>query len=960
MKEEKKVRKTKTEQTPNHDETKTSKQQKLAELYDQHSEKSSSVENERNDENIEKKSVERKSNSYSDKKEARKDEKIFDKSGVSKKSEIDADKKTERKNAPKRDDRTDKRFDRKPTDNAARPPRGDRDPNRRTNRREDFEPKKPLEGFENVEFSDTEGLEMPKNADFNDFNISFEDEFFGKKEPKQPVKPKVESVETENDDDVNGGSSQSRNQKRLPKLTTRELQAAILGWMRKNPRKHFAPKQMAVVLGISNNRDSIAHAIEQLEASGKLYELKRGYDKDPNSPPPVSGGFSGQNEGQRPRRRAENTEKPSRRDDNPRDKKFDKNKGRLVGTHIGRVDMTKSGAAFIIFADFPDDVYVHQRNLNTALNDDKVEVEIYRAKEGKRPEGIVMRIVERGTERIIGTYRQTRRFNVVVPDQRGMPDVIIPEEDSNGATDGERVVAKIVSWGNRKDNNLLRGSIEYVLGVPGSRDIEMKTILMDKGFNIEFPEEVITESEKISEFISNEEIEKRRDFRHITTFTIDPEDAKDFDDAISFEVLKNGNIEIGVHIADVSHYMKPNTALDKEAYLRATSVYLVDRVCPMLPEKLSNGLCSLRPREEKLTFSAVFEFNETHKIVNRWFGKTVIYSDRRFTYDEAQQRLETGEGELADELMAVNKVALSLRKARFKNGAINFESDEVRFRLDEDGAPLEAYVKTRKDANLLVEDFMLLANREVSAFVGKKDKIEVPFIYRIHDTPNIDKLEEFATFAQEMGVKILTDTPKRIAKSINELVEKAAQDERLKLLAPIAIRCMAKAEYSTDNIGHYGLAFDYYSHFTSPIRRYSDVIAHRILEENLEKIVRFDKETINLQCKHISKQERRAVEAERESTKYYQIEYLSSRVGLTFEAQITGMVDRGLFAEILENRCEGMVTFDRLGEPFEVAESRLQARGTRSNKVYKMGDRIKIRVLSADLETKKIELDIVY
>lgn len=742
-----------------------------------------------------------------------------------------------------------------------------------------------------------------------------------------------------------------KEKQNLPKLSAPALQEAILDLFRKNPKQPFSARQIIEKLDISNNRDAVTHALEQLESSGRLHAIQR-----QNAPQDTGAG-----QGKRPRMNKKEDTLDNFKENSPerKGKKGDKT-GKILE---GIVDMTKSGSAFIVCEGVEQDIFIHNRNMHSAMNGDRVQLELRPQKGGRRQEGIIMQVLERAHEQLIGVFRQTRKFNVVVPDKMGAPEVRVGEEDCLNAVDGEKVVVKITSWGSGNEP-ILRGVITTILGAPGTRDIEMKSILIDNGFNIVFPPEVLQQTAAISSFISDEEIGKRRDFRDITTFTIDPEDAKDFDDALSFKVLGHGHIEVGIHIADVSHYVKPNTALDKEAYLRATSVYLVDRVCPMLPERLSNNLCSLRPREDKLTFSAVFEFSDLgegkYKIVNRWFGKTIIHSNRRFTYEEAQKILETQEGQFADELAKLNEIALFLRKKRFKDGAVNFETDEVRFRLDETGAPIEAYIKTRKEANLLIEDFMLLANREVSAYIGKKEKLEIPFIYRIHDLPNMEKLEEFANFAKEMGMKINLDTPKKIAASINSLMLKSEKEPRLKLLAPIAIRCMAKAEYSTTNIGHYGLAFEYYSHFTSPIRRYSDVIAHRILEDNLDKISRHDKERVEAECKHISKQERKAAECERESTKFYQVEYLKSRVGIVFEGQISGMVDRGIFVELRDNRCEGLISFDRLGEPFEVAPNRLTARGLKTGKVYRMGDALKVRVLSANLEKRQIEMDVVF
>jgi ribonuclease R len=465
------------------------------------------------------------------------------------------------------------------------------------------------------------------------------------------------------------------------------------------------------------------------------------------------------------------------------------------------------------------------------------------------------------------------------------------------------------------------------------------------------------ETQTFSAYPTPEEIAKRRDLRDIPTFTIDPIDAKDFDDALSIEYFDDGSCEIGVHIADVTHYVKPNTALDKEAYLRSTSVYLVDRVLPMLPERLSNELCSLRPNEDKYTFSAVFKFDKKDNLIGRWFGKTIIHSDRRFAYEEAQEVIENKEGDMTKEILDMARIARKMRKQRFKEGAIAFESEEVRFKLDEDGVPIDVYIKERKEANLLIEDYMLLANKEVAIYVNKKEKPEIPYIYRIHDLPNPDKVAEFARFAFELGVHLKTDTPEQIAKSYNDLAKKAQTEEALKMLQPLAIRTMAKAEYATDNIGHYGLGFDFYTHFTSPIRRYSDVLAHRILYQVLEnKNYRFNKETLDTQCRHISLMERKANDAERESIKYKQTEFMEKHVGSAFEGVISGIIDRGIFVELKESHCEGMVSFDTMYEAFEITDGRLKAVGLRTGKVYKMGDTVRVVITNADLQKRQIDM----
>src|SRR5688500_1190916 len=503
--------------------------------------------------------------------------------------------------------------------------------------------------------------------------------------------------------------------------------------------------------------------------------------------------------------------------------------------------MTRSGAAYVIVEDMEDDIYVSGKNVGGAMNRDKVEVEIISSRRGRKPEGRIVNVVKRNIEQVMGTLKLFKSFAVVVPDRSNIRfDVIIPTDKVGEAVDGDKVVAKITSWEKESPS----GEIVHVLGASGSHELEMQSILIHNGFNLAFPEQVIDESRKLEETVSDEEIASRRDFRKITTFTIDPITAKDFDDALSFQVLENGNVEVGVHIADVSYYVKPGSALDKEAYLRSTSVYLVDRVCPMLPEKLSNELCSLRPLEESLCYSAVFEIDSDNKVVSRWFGRTIIFSDHRFSYEDAQVGLETGEGPFAAELKKLNKIALALRKKRFKDGAITFETDELQFMVDEFGETLEIFVKERKDAHLLIEDFMLLANREVATFIAEKSKVkEIPFPYRVHDVPDPDKLMDFQRFARELGFHMQIDTPKQVSKSFNKLAEAAKEDERLRLLEPLAIRTMAKAIYTTNNIGHYGLAFEFYTHFTSPIRRYSDVLVHRILDLNLNGTHREDKAT---------------------------------------------------------------------------------------------------------------------
>lgn len=588
----------------------------------------------------------------------------------------------------------------------------------------------------------------------------------------------------------------------------------------------------------------------------------------------------------------------------------------------GKVDMTRSGAAYVVVEGQDDDVYVSQRNTNGAMHRDVVQVEVLPPRKGKKPEGRIVNIIKRAIEQVIGTVRMYKKFAIVVPDRVTIQfDVVVPIEKLNEAVDGDKVVVRITDW---KDSSPA-GEVIHVLGASGSHELEMQSILIHNGFNLAWPDKVIDECKMLPEDITEEEIAKRRDFRGITTFTIDPITAKDFDDALSIRTLPNGNTEVGIHIADVSHYVRPGTALDKEAYLRSTSVYLVDRVCPMLPEKLSNELCSLRPLEESLCYSAVFEFDQDNKVIDRWFGRTVIYSDHRFSYEDAQVVLDGGQGPFAAELKQLNKMARLLRKKRIRDGAIMFETDELQFKVDELGQTLEIFVKERKEAHLLIEEFMLLANREVATLMAQKGKArEIPFPYRVHDLPDPDRLIDFQRFARELGFNLQIDNPKQISKSFNRLAEAAKEDEKLRLLEPLAIRTMAKAIYTTNNIGHYGLAFDYYTHFTSPIRRYADVLVHRILDANLKDVLRENKESLEAKCKHISDMERAAMNAERESVKYKQMEYLQNKVGQEFEGVISGVIESGIFVELDESKAEGLVSFRAMhGGFYQTAPIRL-------------------------------------
>ena len=494
------------------------------------------------------------------------------------------------------------------------------------------------------------------------------------------------------------------------------------------------------------------------------------------------------------------------------------------------------------------------------------------------------------------------------------------------------------------------------LSQPGNHSSDMEAILVETGINYIFPKEVEQQAEELPTEITKAEIKRRRDMRDIFTITIDPYDAKDFDDAISYRKLENGFIEIGVHIADVSHYIIPDGPIDKEAYSRGTSVYLVDRVIPMLPEKLSNNVCSLRPHEEKLTFSAIFEMDDKGHIVNEWFGKTVIYSDRRFTYEEVQEIIESKSGEYVDEILVINKISTLLREKRFASGAISFETQEVKFILDENFVPTGLYVKERKEAHMLIEDLMLLANRRV-AFHLSKNFTKVPFVYRVHDTPDIQKLEEFGENAKRFGHKLKLDSPKNISAELNRLMSDIKGKPEQNILESLAIRCMAKAVYTTKNIGHYGLAFEHYTHFTSPIRRYPDLMVHRILANVLDNhtLLYANREQLEDKCRHSSATERKAMEAERESVKYKQVEYMTKQVGESFDGVISGITTWGVFVEIVENKCEGMIHVDNIRDELMYDEARRRLVSLTNSTNYELGNKIRIKVQKADLATRKLE-----
>ncbi|WP_335972946.1 ribonuclease R [Gaetbulibacter jejuensis] len=724
----------------------------------------------------------------------------------------------------------------------------------------------------------------------------------------------------------------ARKKKRKPSHNKiSNLTNTILSILKKEKNKTFNYKQIAAKLGVNDasSRNQIIKKLQQLKAKQEIEEVDRG-------------------------------------------------KFKAIVTaeyHTGILDLNAKGSGYVICEDFDEDVYIASNNINKALDGDEVEFYVYKRRKRGKFEGEITEIVKRAKSEYVGVIQLHSNYAFVVPDSNKMyKDIFVPINKTFKAEDGDKVLVSLEDWPEKADSPY--GKVIKVLGKPGDHNTEIHAILAEYGLPYEFPYEVENYANNIDTSITKEEIAKRRDMRDVLTFTIDPKDAKDFDDALSFQVLEDGLYEVGIHIADVSHYVKPDTVLDDEAYERATSVYLVDRVVPMLPEILSNNACSLRPHEEKYTFSAVFKINDKAEVKDQWFGRTVTYSDARFAYEEAQAIIESKTNEIpaevsltgkayktdqkiADATLKLDELAKKMRSKRMRSGAISFDKVEVKFNLDETNNPVGVFFKTSKDANKLIEEFMLLANKKVAEFIGKQ-KPEKTFIYRVHDEPDDSKLAALQNIVGRFGYKLNFKDRKSTTASLNNLLKDVAGKKEQNLVDTLAIRSMSKAEYTTQNIGHYGLAFDYYSHFTSPIRRYPDVMAHRLLQHYLDGGKSANEAIFEDKCKHSSNMEYLATKAERDSIKYMQIKFMQDHKDEEFVGVISGVTDWGIYVEIIDNKCEGMVRIrDIKDDYYEFDESQYAIVGRETKNMYQLGDEVIVKVKETDLVKKHLDFTLI-
>ena len=647
-----------------------------------------------------------------------------------------------------------------------------------------------------------------------------------------------------------------------------------------------------------------------------------------------------------------------------------------AGYITGKIDMTQHGYAFVVTEEIEDDVFIARNLLHSALDGDLVKVYVYpRKSKETRYEGEVIQIIDRARDTFVGTVEISKHFAFLIADNKKMPyDLFINLDKLNGAKNGQKAIARVVEWPAGMKNPV--AEIVEVLGNPGDNDVEMHAILAEFDLPLRFKPEVIQEAEEVSDSITEKDYAERKDFRGVPTFTIDPEDAKDFDDALSLRKLENGNLEVGIHIADVTHYIRPKTLLDDEAYERATSVYLVDRTISMIPERISNNICSLGPDMEKLCFSAVFEMNDKAEVISEWFGRTVIISGRRFNYDEAQEIIMGKDGDMKDEILQLNQLAQILKNKRTDQGSIGFDRVEVKFHLDEKGFPTGVFFKEQNESNQLIEEFMLLANKNVAEFVHKgciykqdrkkqqkpeqKTGKEKTFVYRIHDNPDTQKLESFSKFIRKFGYNVNFGPGKNTALSLNKLLGDVEGKKEQNVIETLALRAMAKARYSTANIGHYGLAFPFYTHFTSPIRRYPDMMVHRLLSHYMNSGEHKSKIRYEQRCEHASDMERKALDAERASIKYKQVEFMKDKIGQIFKGIISGLTNWGMYVEIIENKCEGMVSVQSLTDDFyEFDEDNYILKGRYSEKTFQLGDEIDIEVKNVNMSKRQLDFALV-